>query len=197
MGDSQPWCVPVAAGPCSRACPPPPCSPALPVGKHWMLMLEVSPFQDQRLWLSTAMMLLWQDTLDYLTGACRGGGEERLRVSSSMPSPSRGVWGLHPVLEGREMASLFTGLLCPVWGWPEMSLNVPLYMVLFWVLHWCYTSKVLSLVLMSVEMAVVDLCVCWLDHLAPPVYFAFFYSWVSFLCALEGELRGTQMKAET
>lgn len=27
MEDSQPWCVPVAAGPCSRACPPPPVQP--------------------------------------------------------------------------------------------------------------------------------------------------------------------------
>lgn len=35
---------------------------------------------------------------------CRGGGgEERLRVSSSLPSPSRGVWGLHSLLQGREM----------------------------------------------------------------------------------------------
>lgn len=75
MEDSQPWCVPAAepAFPLWR-------SPALPAGKPWMLILEVSPFQDQCLWLSTAMMLLWQGTLGYLTGACWGGGEEWPRV---------------------------------------------------------------------------------------------------------------------
>lgn len=61
------------------------------------------------------------------------------------------------------------------------------YMVLFWVLHWCCTSEVLALVLMSVGMAVVDLCVCWLGHLAPPIYFAFFTAG-SLLCVL---LRGS------
>lgn len=39
---------------------------------------------------------------------------------------------------------------------------------------------------MSVEMAVVDLCVCWLDHLAPPVYFAFFTPGSLFCVLLRG-----------
>lgn len=41
-------------------------------------------------------------------------------ISSSLPSPSRGVCGLDRALEGREMASSFTGPLVPGWGWPEL-----------------------------------------------------------------------------
>lgn len=70
--------------------------------------------------------------------------------------------------------------------WLESRGSHALHMVLFWVLHRCCTSEVLSPVLMSVGMAVVDLCMCWLGHLALPLYFAFFTAGSLFCVLLRG-----------
>lgn len=54
----------------------PQCSPALLAAKHWMLILEVYPFQDQCLWLATAHDASGWDTLGYLTGSHQGGRQK-------------------------------------------------------------------------------------------------------------------------
>lgn len=173
--------------PCSRACLPPPVQPCPASWEALDVDFGGVSFPGPVPWLSTAMMLLWQGTLDYLTAACQGGGEDVLLPAQSL------TWCLRLpfVLEGREMASSCTQLSCPASAWPEMLVTGKpwqpfMYMLLFWVLHCRCTSEVLSLVSMLVGMAVADLCVCWLGHLALPLYFVFCTAGSLFCVLLRG-----------
>lgn len=176
--------------PCSRACLP---SPVQPCPASWEALgvdFGGVSFPGPVPWLSTAMMLLWRGTLGYLTAACRGGGEEWPRVLLRAQSLT---WCLRLpcVLEGREMASSCTQPSCPASGWWEMLMTGKpwqpfMYMLLVWVLHCCCIAEVLSLVSMLVGTAVVDLCVCWLGHLALPLYFVFCTAGSLFCVLLRG-----------
>lgn len=191
--------VPVAAGPCSRAClfhPVQPCPAsweALDVDFGGVSFPGPAPLtqhcHDAALARHTGLS----------HGSLWGGGENGC-VSSSVPSPSRGVWGLHPCWRaGKWLPHVHSPCVLREGGHRRHELESygchAQHTVLFWVLHWCCTAEVLPLVLMSVGMTVVALWLCWLGHFGTTTLFCVFYYWVSFLCAFEGVLRGRQMKA--
>lgn len=159
-----------------------------------MLILEVYPFQDQRLWLTTAMMLLAETHLVISQETITEEERRWLLISSSLPSAPRGVSGLDWAPKGREMASSFTG---PGWGWPELpptrkppvtvhgavSGSALVFTSEFYLWFWCqWQWQWLISVCVQTRLFGTTALIC------------IFYCWVSFLNAFEGMLREDKWK---